>query len=116
MYSVETVAKWAKDVIAKDGYGSDYRYRAYHDQCAYVDDDGASCIVGHMLLDNGVLTEEQLLREPNSSVGVLLEELDIADEFTPEAERFMRALQIRQDDENQYTWGEALDYARSRVQ
>ncbi len=113
MYDLETVKQWAINAMAKEGYGEDYCYLSNHVICTYVEDGDElepSCIIGHMLIDNGVAEAGALNEYASSRVLSVLNYLELTLKFTHEARVFMDTLQ-RWQDSSFNTWGKAYEAA-----
>lgn len=112
-YTIDDVYRWASDVITKEGYGPDFVYRHETEiRCAYVRNGEPSCLVGHMLHDNDVLSLGDLADYNYDGVYSLLDNYDASGRFTVAAIEFMHELQMEQD-KGGTTWGTALQAAAS---
>ena len=122
MIDLETVKRWALEEISKELEGGSFVYKSSErlggppPLCEYVemdlDSNGQvvpSCLIGRMLLNNGVVSVDDLLEGDNNHTSVrnLTRELDI--EVEHGAGDFLVALQRKQDDGQ--PWGLAYESA-----
>ena len=107
----ETAKQWVEVEIAKAG--GDYVY-PHRRGCVYVMDGKPSCIVGHVLMNNGVTDAEFFYYRNNSSFSSIEGSLHRKGVlFSIEAVDYLQHLQDYQDAGR--PWGEAHLLAMSQV-
>jgi len=103
--SVERVLEVLELVVAREGADTKR-------ECRYVVDDAPQCIGGTVLFELGVPLPELVAME-HRSVYAWTDKAGLAVNLSMYAGRVLRCAQIAQD--NELTWGEALERARARA-